>query len=292
MLNDLSFWGSDEKALELGYSVSELLSFCDHAKKGSNFHEFAKRTQSCFQMKNAEFYHNLAVLKTAALWISKFNCDVEYLLPDKNRLKSPDLLVKDPRGVYLAVEVKQKTKLNNRIKKIKNFGLNSFDEFSKLGYDMDLRLTEAFHLQKDLDNLFPTLINFVKQKLSEGQLSGSDQSNLIIWVAKKRIPTTEGHHTLRTINYPYIKYWSRDKPILEEAHAQIASMMKTNPRVKLGVIVLDLCHLDFDVNDAIDTINNWRKTKKNLMILILLHSGFQYKNRTSFSDDFFTVTGR
>lgn len=290
MLNDFLLWGSDAKAIELGYSLSELQNFYVHAEKGVNFVQFVKRTNHFFQIKNEEFYHNLAVLKTAALWIDKFQSQVEYLLPTKKRgVKSPDLLVINPMGVRIALEVKQKIKLSNSESMIKNLGLKAFDEFSKLGYDVDIRLTKEGHLQKDIDRVFPELIKFVVRQLSEGQLSGSDPTNIIIWKAQKRTNLNEGHHSFRTLNYPYLKYWARDKHILEEAHEQISAMMATNVNVKLGVIVLDLCHINFDINDAINTINDWKKTKKNLMILILRHPGYQYKNRLNYCDDFYAV---
>jgi len=287
---DLKKWSVDEKTIELGYKLEELTQIVDYAQRGTNWDSFIKKTQKAFDGRTTEFYHNLAVIKTAALLSKKFQYEIEYVVETSNGPKCVDLLVKNPRDVWIAVEVKQKITKNKREVKITELALEALDEFSGLGYNLNLSLTSLGATQKNLETKFPQLIESIKRSIASNQLIGSDLDGYFKWQLEKTPDNSHQHsHSFKRPKYPYLKYWSRDKPILEEAYDQIKTTMSSRPNVRIGIIVLDLSHLNFDIQDAETTISRWKSTKPALFsVIILRHHGFQDKERKDFCDDFFT----
>lgn len=227
-------WNTTE-IRHFGFEESELNIFLKLCKDSKNLESFVSYTDSLFENNKEEFYHNLAVLKSAAFFTLRGG-ELEFIKCN-SRTRVPDLKIMDKRGDIFYCEVKKRIRDEALDLFFKN--LQKELSFHERGWRLAIDCGEPllkYSLEKKRDK-FSHILKAIKDcysTKSAGNFEG------LTWEFKKKPEGSK--YSNFSISSPIknqMKYWVDGEKVIEEAVSQIRSMGK----FKAGFVILDLGNL-------------------------------------------------
>ena len=291
-------WLADEQVKRQGYLDQEFEVIVPYSVKGTSWSEFVQYTDSLFDRSDrTEFYHNLAVMKSAAFLAKRLGSSVTYTKQGPHRVCD---LIAEKRftrnGLELmtktAVEIKQKTMHDTREKEFETFGMTCFRSCQDAGYNLEMQITQKFFSSTNIRSLFENLQTQIIESAVKGIPTFEDTTGLVKCTFIKR-EERNGRGTIRRPMLPYLRFWKNkgNTGVLDDALAQIRSTQEADKQIGLGMVVLDFGDLNFDYKDTIQFTRDWAlKQTIPTQVIALRHPGMQEPKRTDFCDDFWELT--